>query len=76
MKCRFLTKVSYFYWKLCGRSLTQSGQVLCEAMIPELATEVQVSATCTLQPTQLFAFHQSGTHVLIRCSGGSVVCQV
>lgn len=72
----FKLNFPFIYWKLCGRSLTQSGQVLCEAMIPELASEVQVSATCTLQPTQLFAFHQSGTHVLIRCSGGSVVCQV
>lgn len=62
--------------KLCGRSLTQSGQVLCEALIPELATSLQLPNSTTFQPTQLFAFHQSGTHVLVRCSGGSVVCQV
>lgn len=56
--------------------MTQSGQVLCEATIPDLASSVQLSSSATLQPTQLFAFHQCGTHVLVRCAGGSVVCQV
>ncbi|KAJ1525458.1 hypothetical protein ONE63_010268 [Megalurothrips usitatus] len=62
--------------KLCGRSMTQSGQVLCEAAIPELASAVQLPNSTVFQPSQLFAFHQSGSHVLIRCAGGSVVCQV
>lgn len=62
--------------KICGRSMTQSGQVLCEATIPELASSVQLPSNTSLQPSQLFAFHQSGTHVLVRCAGGSVVCQV
>lgn len=56
--------------------MTQSGQVLCEATIPELASSVQLPSNTSLQPSQLFAFHQSGTHVLVRCAGGSVVCQV
>ncbi|KAK3932037.1 WD repeat-containing protein 91 [Frankliniella fusca] len=62
--------------KLCGRSMTQSGQVLCESLIPELASLVQLPNNASLQPSQLFAFHQSGAHVLVRCAGGSVVCQV
>lgn len=62
--------------KLCGKSMTQSGQVLCESLIPDLASLVQLPNNASLQPSQLFAFHQSGTHVLVRCAGGSVVCQV